>query len=221
MVTRDFHTRAVAGANTSSPRNRGRHLGMPAVNYEMMSQALVRDAKGAPNRSCTGLGCWTEEPDVDAQPRRDLFDAFYDTTTDPSSQIPLPTTVRSPAPSTTPGSRDRRRRPAGRRRQRGSTSSCRPNIWDSVPNGYISMNSRPTGVRITGPTSRAAATRTSPPLLHTETVSSIRWSGRRAAGHQFVDAADVLFDATIPTMRHSSRHSAGSKPSPGSLEIRP
>ena len=50
--------------------------GMPAVNYDLMYQEMVRKAKGGFNQiallvAAAGL----EEPDAHAEPRRDLSDA--------------------------------------------------------------------------------------------------------------------------------------------------
>ena len=47
--------------------------GMPAVNYDLMYQAMVRETGGAFNEVVTSAGL--EEPDTDAEPGRHLPDA--------------------------------------------------------------------------------------------------------------------------------------------------
>ena len=101
--------------------------GIPAVNFDAMYQALVRDARGVMNQ----IVYWSRLLDSKNQTLTPNPDAiylmpFYDTTDGPVVlEIPPLTEARSPVRSTTPGSAVAER-PAGAMQARAaSTSSCR------------------------------------------------------------------------------------------------
>ena len=119
LQERTLHRRAIEAAI----------WGIPAVNYEMMSQALVRDAEGAPNQ----IVYWSRLLDGKNQTLTPNPDAiylmpFYDTTYGPVVlEIPPADDGSITGSSTTPGSV---RSPTSARRVRtqaraASTSSCR------------------------------------------------------------------------------------------------
>jgi hypothetical protein len=54
--------------------------GMPAVNYDMMFQAMVRDAKAGPGSNKIvywSRPFWLEKPNAHAQSGHDLLDALH------------------------------------------------------------------------------------------------------------------------------------------------
>ena len=103
--------------------------GMPAVNYDLMYQAMVREAKGAFNQ----IAYWSRLPDWKIQTLTPNPDAIYLTPftntedVDPVVlEIPPPMRVRSPAPSWMSGNGPWRTlgRRAWTRARAASTSSC-------------------------------------------------------------------------------------------------
>ena len=205
LQERTLHRRAIEAAI----------WGIPAVNYEMMSQALVRDAKGAPNQ----IVYWSRLLDGKNQTLTPNPDAiylmpFYDTTNGPVVlEIP-------PADDgSITGSIDDAWQcaiadvgPAGTDAGKGGKYLILPPDYrDSVPDGYISMNS-PTycGYASTAvqPQERQRLGHRRP-LLHTGNgSSSIRWV-RRASSRTPRSSTPPTSCSTppSPTMRHSSRHS--------------
>jgi hypothetical protein len=194
LQERTLHRRAIEAAI----------WGMPAVNYEMMSQALVRDAKGAPSQ----IVYWSRLLDGKNQTLTPNPDAiylmpFYDTTNGPVVlEIP-------PADDgSITGSIDDAWQcaiadvgPAGTDAGKGGKYLILPPEYrDSVPDGYISMNS-PTYCGYALLRSNLKSGSDSDIAAAVAYGKRVKFYPLGQASEQpdttFVDAADVLFDATI------------------------
>ena len=195
LQERTLHRRAIEAAI----------WGIPAVNYEMMSQALVRDAKGAPNQ----IVYWSrllngKNQTLTPNPDAIYLMPFYDTTNGPVVlEIP-------PADDgSITGSIDDAWQcaiadvgPAGTDTGKGGKYLILPpDYQDSVPDGYISMNS-PTYCGYALLRSNLKSGSDSDIAAAVAYGKRVKFYPLGQASEQpdttFADAADVLFDATIP-----------------------
>ena len=193
LQERTLHRRAIEAAI----------WGIPAVNYEMLFQALVRDVEGAPNQ----IVYWSRLLDGKNQTLTPNPDAiylmpFYDTTSGP---------VVLEIPSADDGSItgsyrrrlavcDRRRRPGGhgRRPRAGSTSSCRRTTTEPYLRDISRCCPRPTAATLCcGQTSRVATTPTSRRPSPTASGSSSTPLTTRMLRPP-LSTPPAVFDATIP-----------------------
>ena len=181
--------------------------GMPAVNCELMFQAMIR----TPRRDFNQVVYWSrpvswKNQTLTPNPDTIYLMPFYNTKDVGPMVLEIPPAdedARSPAASTTPGRRRWRMsaRRAWTRARAASISSCRRATRRRRPTATSPCRRAPTqAMRSCAPTSRAAATPTSPrPSPTASASSSIRC--RKPANPpetKFVDAIDVVFDSTIP-----------------------
>ena len=195
LQERTLHRRAIEAAI----------WGMPAVNYDAMYQALVRDAKGAPNQ----IVYWSRLLDWKNQTLTPNPDAiylmpFYDTTE--RTRGP-----RNPACRRRFDHRLHRRRLAvrDRRRRSGGYDAGKGGKYLILPPDYRGLGSRRLYLHDSPTYCGYALLRSN--LDERQRLRHRRRRRLRQAGQvlsagsgderrttTFVDAADVLFDATIP-----------------------
>lgn len=192
---RTFHRRAVEAAV----------WGMPTVNFDAMFQALVRDAKGAPNQIVywSRLLDWRNQT-LTPNPDAIYLMPFYETTAGPVVlEIP-------PADGgSITGSIDDAWQcaigdvgPAGTDEGRGAKYLILPpDFTGEVPDGYLPMPS-PTLCGYALLRSNLKGSSASDVSAAVEYGKRVRFyplaDGDSEPQTVFVDAADVLFDATIP-----------------------
>ena len=218
-----IHTRAIARARPAPSSYEAAIWGMPAVNYDAMYQALVRDAQGASNQ----IVYWSRLLDWKNQTLTPNPDAiylmpFYDTTNgtggprDPSRRRRLDHWLHRRRLA----SRPRRRGTRGHRRGQGREvphSAARPSR--PVPDGYLPMPS-PTYCGY-------ALLRSNLQSGSDSDIASAVAYGKRVKFYPLADADNAprpssstppMYCSTppSPTTRRSSRPStAGSRPSRG------
>ena len=200
-----FTPRAIAGRTLHRRAIEAAIWGMAAVNYDAMYQALVRDAHGASNQ----IVYWSRLLDWKNQTLTPNPDTIYlmpfyrhHRRTDGPRNSACRRRVRSPAPSTTPGSARSRTsaRPASTPGKGGKYLILPPELRGPVPDGYLAMPSTTYCTfallrsNLNGGSDDDVAPRS--PTASGPALSA--GTGDNAPPTTFVDAADVVFDATIP-----------------------